>query len=74
MTRQEVFELIEKERQYQNKKWQRKDGEWNRPNTLKLTVLAEEFGEVARAILEENFSNLKKIFPILKKNLFRWLL
>ena len=41
-------------------KWQRKDGEWNRPNTLKLTVLAEEFGEVARAILEENFSNLKE--------------
>jgi NTP pyrophosphatase (non-canonical NTP hydrolase) len=60
MTRQEVFELVEKERLYQNKKWQRKDNEWDRPDTTKLTVLAEEFGEVARAILENNPGNLKE--------------
>lgn len=73
MTRQEIFELVEKERHFQNKKWQRKDGEWNSPETRKLTVLAEEFGEVARAILEEGLHSLKEELIQVAAVTFAWL-
>ncbi len=60
MTREEIFGQIDKERIRQNNKWNRGSAEWDRPNILKLTVLAEEFGEVARAILEAKPDDLEE--------------
>lgn len=45
--------LVARERAAQDAKWNRTPGLWECSNPLKLTVLAEEFGEVARAILEK---------------------
>lgn len=40
------------ERKRQNEKWGRVPGNWSVPNDRKLTVLTEEVGEVARALLD----------------------
>lgn len=56
MKRSEALKLIEAELDFQNEKWDRPDGEF--PGD-KLAILAEEFGEVARAILEGNPSELR---------------
>lgn len=60
MTREQIFLLVEGERQRQNQKWGRDDLIWNASDFVKLTVLAEEFGEVAQAILEEDKENLEE--------------
>lgn len=52
MTRTQALELVSRERDRQNKLWVREDGKWDEPDTLKLTVLVEEVGEVARAVLQ----------------------
>lgn len=60
-----VLNDIHTERLRQNNKWGRKPGEWNKSPFLKLTVLAEEFGEVAEALLE------RRPIPDLKKELIQ---
>lgn len=54
MKRQEAFERIEIERERQE--WLHKENTcaWEIPDTLKLAILAEEFGEVAKAMLENH--------------------
>lgn len=42
------------ERERQDTKWRRSPGNWPAPHEIKLTVLVEEVGEVARAILERS--------------------
>ena len=48
---EKVFDLIRAERARQDAKW---GANRHLENTLWLTILAEEFGEVARAILERD--------------------
>lgn len=40
------------ERERQNRLWSREPGIWHDPDGVKLAVLTEEVGEVARALLE----------------------
>jgi len=47
-----VFADVAAERSRQDLKWGRTWGGWKDPNGLKLAVLLEEVGEVARALLE----------------------
>ena len=50
-TEKVVLSVVE-ERARQNKKWGREPGEWRADAGVKLAVLTEEVGEVARALLE----------------------
>lgn len=50
MNRQQIYDLVNAERDRQNAKWIRPDG-WLDPNPVKLTVLVEEVGEVAQDVL-----------------------
>lgn len=66
MTRDVIFAAITAERARQQAKWGGKH-DWGSgdcsgdgvPLTVKLTVLAEEFGEVARAVLERDQGSLR---------------
>lgn len=58
MDRSEVFELITKERKRQNHEHMRPDGSWPDHRDTKLRILAEEFGEVAKALNDEDWPNL----------------
>lgn len=58
MDRAEIFELIAQERARQNDLFQRVDGEWDDDWGFKLGILAEEFGEVATAMNENDPANL----------------
>ena len=49
-----ILDLVAAERLEQNKKWKRTPGHWLDPETYKLTVLSEEVGEVARAVLDND--------------------
>ncbi len=60
MTRVQALELVSLERDRQNKLWVREDCAWDEVDTLKLTVLVEEVGEVARAVLEDDNENLRQ--------------
>ena len=55
-----VYRANRKERERQDNKWGRTTGVWNSVPTTKLTVLAEEFGEVARAVLEHQDVELEE--------------
>lgn len=50
MTFEEILEAVKVERARQDEKWGR--GFKGRDDSFWLTILAEEFGEVARAIIE----------------------
>lgn len=50
MKRDDIYTLINAERERQNAKWIRPDG-WRDHNFIKLTVLTEEVGEVAQECL-----------------------
>lgn len=56
MQRREVFEEINAARVKADFKWGREAGMWGSSQDRKLTVLMEEVGEVARAILEGDLS------------------
>lgn len=58
MTKEEVWNLILLERQKQDQKWG-VIGFDNISEPVKLTILAEEFGEVGTAILNKDIDNLK---------------
>ena len=60
MTRMQVFKLIVAERKRQDEKWNRAPGEWLAFSADKHLVLAEEAGEVAKAILEYDAVNLRE--------------
>lgn len=51
---------IVRERVRQNEKWSRTWGEWPTSDAVKYLVLAEEVGEVARALLEDHPENLRE--------------
>jgi NTP pyrophosphatase (non-canonical NTP hydrolase) len=67
MTRDEVFALIEQERRRQAEQWNQHDHQWGFGDcssgqvdqTVKAAVLAEECGEVARAVLEVDMRGLR---------------
>jgi len=48
----EAFTLVARERERQNAKWKRKPGYWRAPDADIYLVLAEEVGEIAKALLE----------------------
>lgn len=52
MKRHEVYALISAERDRQNAKWKRQEEVWDDHPGVKLAVLTEEIGEVAKALLE----------------------
>jgi hypothetical protein len=66
MTREQVWHAISAERDRQDAKWAGPHG-WGAGDCssadvtlpVKVTVLAEEFGEVARAVLERDRAGLK---------------
>ena len=60
MNREDAIQLVWNERDYQNEKWGREDGGWNDHILKKLAILTEEFGEVAKAINEEQWSEVKQ--------------
>ncbi len=47
-----ILNKLAQERKFQDILWQREPGKWNSDNGVKLAVLAEEFGEVAKSLLE----------------------
>lgn len=47
-----ILNKVAQERKFQDILWQREPGKWNSDNGVKLAVLAEEFGEVAKSLLE----------------------
>jgi NTP pyrophosphatase (non-canonical NTP hydrolase) len=57
MNRSEIFNLINKERDKQDKKW----GALPRclSDVIWLTILIEEVGECAQAVLKQDWGNLK---------------
>lgn len=57
------------ERIEQNEKWARVGANWDEPDELKLTVLVEEVGEVAKAVLEHSMRT-----PQGRYNLYRELI
>lgn len=60
MERQATFWLIDKERKRQDTKFRRDPGGWHSPPSMKLAVLVEEIGEVARAIQKRDPANCKE--------------
>lgn len=56
----EVLKKIVAERDSQDLQWSRKPGEWPLDDGMKLAVLGEEYGEVARAILEDDVEQLER--------------
>lgn len=52
----EILEDVKRERERQDRKW----GVQNHSDEYWLAILAEEFGEVARAFLDKNPENLKE--------------
>lgn len=59
MTTSHIYTDIVAERNRQNNLFPRDVPFWRDNNHIKLAVLAEEFGEVARAVLEEDYENLR---------------
>ena len=57
MAREEIFSLINEERDKQDKKWGALPR--NLSDLLWLAILTEEVGEVAQAILKRDWNNLK---------------
>jgi hypothetical protein len=66
VNRDDVYALVNAERQRQSEKWNR-EHDWgygdcssvNLPNITKAAVLTEECGEVARAVLDRRNPNLR---------------
>lgn len=55
----DAIDAILEERRRQADKWHEPPGVWPCAPGIKLAVLAEEFGEVANALLERDGANLK---------------
>lgn len=60
MTRWEISRNILDERDRQDALWGPHGGQDKMDLTTRLAVLAEEFGEVAHAVLEADFGNLSE--------------
>lgn len=56
----EVLKRVVAERDAQDFKWSREPGHWPLDDGMKLAVLGEEYGEVARAILEHDLEQLER--------------
>lgn len=59
MDRRQALGLVSDELDRQNELWYREDGDFPGSSTKKLTILTEELGEVARAILEGHLSHAR---------------
>lgn len=59
MNREQAFELVIKELDHQRSKWNRVDGDWPSTPERKLTILAEEFGEIAMGMNDGDWDNVK---------------
>lgn len=68
MVRMTVFDMIYDERVRQEKKWGASEGAWGKGDCsspsvrpeVKVMVLGEEFGEVARAVLDHDDAGLEQ--------------
>lgn len=67
----EVIQSVLLERYRQNKKWGPET--WKSPIHVKYIVLAEEFGEIAEAILNHDKKNLKEELVQVAAVCFKWL-
>ena len=68
---EEVIQGFLLERYRQDKKWGK--GTWQSPVHLKYIVLAEEFGEIAEAILNHDKDNLKEELIQVAAVCLKWL-
>lgn len=59
MLRDEVWAEVNKELDRHIVLWGRPDGDWIDSLEKKMTVLAEEFGEIAMALNDHDYDNLK---------------
>lgn len=59
MDRAQAWDLVQRQLDFQVEKWNRPDGVWPENIHKKNTILGEEVGEVANAILEEDWDNLR---------------
>jgi NTP pyrophosphatase (non-canonical NTP hydrolase) len=69
LKRQEIFELINRERSRQ----EQLHPKWFNINEMSLSILAEEFGEVAKAINDCDYENLQDELVQVISVCFRWL-
>jgi NTP pyrophosphatase (non-canonical NTP hydrolase) len=74
MTQDEALELIKTEQARYPELWGRDNGVWNSPAYTKMTVLTEEIGEVAHAILERDQENLKEELVQCAAVILEWLM
>lgn len=71
----EVYRLITTEHDFMNKKWGRSaSSQWRDSKEVKLRILAEEFGEVAKAINEYDNDNLMEELVQVAALSISWLL
>lgn len=71
--RVEVYAAIDAERDRQNAKWNETPGVWPISIERRLAVLAEEFGEVARAILERDLVHTEEELVQVAAVAVKWL-
>ncbi len=74
MNRVEAFEYVGFELDWQNIKWQRKDGDWPSDMYHKLAVLAEEFGEAAMAVNDLDLDELAEELADTAATCIAWLM
>ena len=69
----QIFHEILNERDRQETKWHEAPGVWPCDATTKLAVLAEEFGEVARGVLERDAENVREELVQVAAVCMKWL-
>lgn len=74
MNREDAFEFVGYELDWQNIKWKRSDGDWPSDMHHKLTVLAEEFGEVAMALNDVDYDELAEELADTAATCIAWLM
>ncbi len=73
MKRLDIFMEVIKERRRQDEKWGPENVLQTESNAVRMTVLTEEVGEVAKAILEGDFSGMKTELIQVAAVVFAWL-
>ena len=68
-----IFNDILLERERQQEKWNEPPGVWPCDATTKLAVLAEEFGEVARGVLQRDAANVREELIQVAAVAMKWL-
>lgn len=69
----DAIDAILAERDFQEEKWHEPPGVWPCAPGIKLAVLAEEFGEVANALLNRDAKNLRTELVQVAAVCLKWL-